>query len=44
MIDTEDRRTLAAFAVLAFALALAALFGAAVLAVAIRLFLYLSGV
>ena len=44
MIDTEDVRTLAAYTVLAVAIAVGALFGAVVLAVAVRLFLSLSGV
>jgi len=44
MIDSEDVRTLAAYTVLAIAMAISALFAAAVLAVAVRLFLSLSGV
>ena len=44
MIDAEDVRTLASFVVWAVAIGACALFGAALFAVALRLFLYLSGV
>ena len=44
MIDTDDVRTLAVYTVLAVTVGAGVLFGAAVLAVAVRLFLSLSGV
>lgn len=44
MIDAEDIRTLVAYTILALALGVSVLYAAAVLAVVVRLFLYLSGV